>query len=79
MDQYDRGVDPEIKKYFRQIVNSVSVGSFWLLILMLFGLYFRFGIVENGLSVGNIVFYIFFLVSLVAYIYFLYKVWRKSV
>ena len=78
MDQYDMGVDPEVKKYFRQIINSFSVGMLWLMVLVLLGLVFKLGLIKNGLSWKNILFYMFFLGSLIAIIYYLYRVWKKE-
>jgi hypothetical protein len=78
MDEYNSGMDPEVKKYFRQIMNSFSVGLLWLMVVMAMGLFFRLGIIGTSLRWYNVVFYCFFVVSLAGLIYFFYRVWKKK-
>lgn len=79
MDEYDHGMDPEVKRYFRKIINSFSVGMMWLLSIATTGLFFDLGIVREGIRWYNIVFYLIALVSFMALIYYYYRVWsRKS-
>ena len=75
MDEYNHGMDPEIKRYFRKIANSFSVGLIWLLTVATAGLYFNLGIVRNGLHWYNIAFYLIALVSFIALISYFYKAW----
>lgn len=77
MDEYDRGMDPEVKRYFKQIVNSFSVGAMWMILVVMLGLFLGLGVVRRELRWYNIAFYIFFIITFAAFIYFLYKVWRK--
>lgn len=76
MDEYSRGMDPELKKHFRKIMSSFSVGLLWLLVTVTAGLFFGLAIVKNGLHWYNIGFYIFFVVTLFALIWFYYKQWK---
>jgi hypothetical protein len=78
MDEYNSGWDPEVKKYFRKIMNSFSVGLMWLLCIATMGLFFQLGIVSNGIRWYNIVFYLFALISFVALLYYFYKIWSRK-
>jgi hypothetical protein len=76
MDEYNSGWDPEVKKYFRKIMNSFSVGLMWLLCIATTGLFFQLGIVSNGIRWYNIVFYLLALVSFAGLLYYFYKTWK---
>ena len=67
------GVEPEVKSFLSKIVTSLSVGLLWLLINSTIGIGFNFAFFENKPSVGNYIFYVWFLVSL----FFLIKLYRK--
>ena len=77
MDEYNTGIDPEVKIYFRKIMKSFSVGLFWLLIMATLGLFFRLGHVQNGGHWYNWVFYGVLLLTLAALLRFFYNLWRK--
>ncbi|MFL5738671.1 MAG: hypothetical protein ACJ75B_00530 [Flavisolibacter sp.] len=78
MDEYNTGMDPEIKKYFRKILNTFSVALFWMLTMATTGLFFELGITKNGWRWYNFVFYLLFLLSLLALIRYFYKTWNKK-
>jgi hypothetical protein len=77
MDEYNRGMDPEIKRYFKKIINSFSFGALWLLVIATAGLFFRLGIAPNGMKWYNIVFYMIAGVSFIGLMYYYYKLWSK--
>jgi hypothetical protein len=77
MDEYNRGMDPEIKHYFKKIINSFSFGALWLLVIITVGMFFKLGIAANLLKWYNIVFYVIAVVSLVRLMRYYYKVWNK--
>lgn len=78
MDEYDQGMDPQVKRYFRKIINSFSVGLIWLLTMAMAGLYFRLGIVEEHIRWYNTVFFFFAFISLCALLYYFYKTWKDG-
>jgi amino acid transporter len=77
MDEYNRGMDPEIKRYFKKIINSFSYGALWLLIIATAGLFFGLGIATNGMKWYNIVFYAVAGLSFMGLIYYYYRLWNK--
>jgi hypothetical protein len=71
------GVEPEAQDFLRKIVWSVFYGIAWMMVNMTFGIYFELFFVSGRLSIGNIIFYLFFLGSLFALIRFYYRTWRQ--
>lgn len=72
----ESGWDPEVKKYFRKIMNSFALGLLWMLASMTAGLYFGLALVDNGVQWYNLVFYIFFIGSFVGLLWYYYKRWK---
>jgi hypothetical protein len=73
-----QGMEPEVRKYLRKILNSLFVGLLWLSVNVLAGLYWGWGIINGKLSMGNILFYLWFLLSLAALLWYYYKVWKSN-
>lgn len=78
MDEYNRGMDPEIKRYFKKIIHSFSLGALWLLVIATAGLFFGLGIPADGVKWYNIVFYVVAGASFVGLLYYYYKRWGKT-
>jgi hypothetical protein len=71
-------MEPELKLFFSKIIRSLSMGILWLLINMTLGIFFDFGFIHSGISLANILFYIFMLVTLYGLIWYLLKVWKEN-
>ena len=76
MDEYSRGMDPEIKKYFRKIINSFSFGLLWLLGIVTAGIFFQLAMIRDGIKWYNVIFYLAATVSLAPLIRFYLKTWK---
>ena len=76
MDEYNTGMDPEIKKYFRKIMRSFSWGALWLIGIATLGLFFQLGIFTTVIRWYNILFYFILAISLLLLIRYYYKVWK---
>lgn len=76
MDEYNSGMDPEVKKYFRKIIRSFSIGLLWLLVIATAGIYFKLGEVAYGFRWYNILFYFLSVVSFVFLLFYYYKLWK---
>lgn len=77
MDEYSSGMEPEVKKYLKKVLNSFFVGAFWLITIATAGIFFRLGFVSDGFKWYNIVFYFIAVTSLFFLIVYYYKVWNK--
>jgi hypothetical protein len=76
MDEYDQGMDPELKKYFRKILNSFGMVMLWFFFVVTAGLFFRLAIISHGIQWYNILFYILMAASLVLLLKYLYRSWK---
>lgn len=72
----ERAWDPEVTKYFRKIMNTVSVGLSWLLSAMTAGIYFR--LAYDRPVIYLIIYWVIVLVTLVLLIRYFYRTWRKG-
>ena len=72
-----QGMEPEAKKYLLKVLNSLSFGLLWLALNVLSGLYWGYAIIENKLSLSNILYFAWFVLSLFALLYGYYRIWRK--
>jgi TRAP-type C4-dicarboxylate transport system permease small subunit len=79
MDEYNSGMDPEVRRYFKKIMNSFSFGLMWLLTMATAGIYFELGFVRDGFKWYNIIFYSLCLVSFIFLIRYLYKTWKDKI
>ena len=78
MDEFERGFDPQTRRYLKQVLNTIFAGLFWLLFMAIFGLYLGWAIPFGGRFDGlNIFFYCFFLVSLAGLVWYLWRIWRS--
>jgi hypothetical protein len=69
-------MEPEVREFLKKIVQSIFLGLFWLLINMTLGIYFELLFVDGRLRLSNIIFYLFFIGSLVLLIRFYIKTWK---
>jgi hypothetical protein len=72
-----QGMEPDARKYLFKVLNSLCYGLLWLILNVLSGLYWGYGIIEKRLSVSNILFFTWFVLSLAALLYYYYRLWRK--
>lgn len=71
-------MDPEVKKYFRKIINSFSIGLLWLFVIVTSGLYFQLGLINGKFQWYNYIFYSFFLLSFLLLVRYYYKLWKED-
>lgn len=71
-------MDPDLKIFFSKIIKSLSLGILWMLLNMTFGIFFDFGFIHSGISLANILFYIFLLSTLSALIWYLIRLWKEN-
>jgi membrane protein DedA with SNARE-associated domain len=73
----ERGWDPEVKKYFRKIMNSFATGLLWMMVMVFIGLYHGWAFVDGRPDVYNIIFYVVLVISLALLIRYYYRLWKK--
>lgn len=73
------GMEPDAQEFLKRIVQTVSMGILFLLLHMTFGLYLNWAFFEGTPRIGNIIYYIVFLSSLAALIYYYLRLWKGKV
>jgi hypothetical protein len=71
----EQGWDPEVKKYFRKILNTIGYGLLWLMTVLTAGIYF--GLAYHADIIYSIVFYTGFVISFFLLVRYYYRLWKK--
>jgi len=74
MDEH--GWDPEVKKYFKKILSSFSMGLLWLLACVTAGIYYRLAYRHGQPLINVVLFYAAMTVSFIFLLRYLYKTWK---
>ena len=74
----EQGFDPDIKRYFKKIISSFSWGVLWLLGSFTAGIYFKLAFRTATPLLYTVIFYILFIISLLALLRFYYRTWKKE-
>jgi hypothetical protein len=72
------GIEPEVKRYLKKVLNSLFIGLLWLLINSTLGIYFELGFVDGKVAIGNILFYLWLVASIVLLLWYYYRTWKSS-
>jgi hypothetical protein len=72
----EQGWDPEVRKFFVKILNTISMGLIWLLAVFTAGLYF--GLATHPNIVFALSFYAGFVITLVLLVKYLLRLWRQE-
>ncbi len=73
-----RNWDPGVKKFFLKILNSVSLGLFWMMACATAGIYYKLGYFNGQPVIYNILFYAGMLGTLLLLIRYLYRNWKDE-
>jgi hypothetical protein len=69
-------MEPDIKAFLIMVLQSVATTLLWMLINMTLGIYFNLAFPEGKITVWNILFYVFFLSTLVLLLRYLRNRWK---
>lgn len=70
--------DWQLLQFFVKIIRTVFTGLFWMMINIFWGLYLGFAIPEESTPLRMFFFYTWFVLSLAAYIYYVWRLWRRK-
>lgn len=71
----EQGWDPEVKKFFLRIINTVSWGLLWLMACATAGLYFQLAY-ERGIY--TIIFYVLMAITFYLLLRYFFKIWKND-
>ncbi len=72
-------MEPGIKEFFRRLVATISLLVLWMMINLTVGIKYDCAFIEDKVRWYNIVFYCWFLISLVTLIWVCIKIWQKPI
>jgi hypothetical protein len=70
------GMETDTKEFLVRIVNTISLVLIWMFLNLIIGIYNGLAFFENDISWKNILYYIFFLSSLIMLLAHLKKRWK---
>jgi membrane protein YdbS with pleckstrin-like domain len=74
----ESGWDPDVKKFFVQILNSIAWGLIWMIAAATAGLYFELGYTNGKPLIYTIIFYVAAIGSLLLLLKYLYNIWKEK-
>lgn len=70
-------MEPEVVEFLKRISTSIFVGLLWMGINSTFGIMYDYAFVHDTITLGNILFYIWFIISLPLLLWFYVRLWKK--
>jgi hypothetical protein len=72
-------MEPGIREYLIRILNTLSLGLVWMAIDSTTGIMYGLAFVNDHITLGNVLFYIWFVLSLGAYLWWVIRIWSKPI
>lgn len=72
-------MEPGVRKYLIRIVNTLFLGLLWLALNSTIGIMYDYAFIHDTIKMGNILFYIWFVISLTAYLWYVIRLWSKPI
>lgn len=72
-------MEPGVKQYLIRILNTLALGLLWMAINSTLGIMYDLAFVHEHVTTGNILFFIWFAISLGAYLWWVIRVWSKPI
>lgn len=73
----EQGWDPEVKRFFKKIISTISYGLLWLMTVATAGIYFRLAWQDGRPLIYTILFYVAAAVSFFILLRYYYTIWKK--
>jgi hypothetical protein len=71
-------MEPKVIQYLKRIIKTISIGLLWMIINTRLGITSNYAFIEGNIKISNIFFYMWFLISLVAMLFYFYKIWKTD-
>jgi hypothetical protein len=73
----EQGWDPDVKKFFRKVINTISFGLLWLMATVTAGIYFQLAWRGDKPLIYVILFYVCAIGAFLLLLRYYYKLWNK--
>jgi hypothetical protein len=71
-------IEPETKRYLKNVMTTVFVGLFWMFANVIAGIYFELAFIQGKLNIGNIIYFAIALVSFIFLVRYFIKMWTTT-
>lgn len=71
-------MEPDVSAFLARIAKSISLVLLWMLINTLFGIKKGYFFIDEKVGAGHIIFYVWFVVSLVSLMWYIIKIWKRA-
>ncbi|CAN5272939.1 hypothetical protein BH11BAC6_BH11BAC6_14290 [soil metagenome] len=70
-------MEPEVRAFLQRISYSLGIGLLWMILNTAAGIRFDLAFIHGSISTGNIIFYIWFVISTVLMLWLYVRLWKK--
>ena len=71
-------MEPEVVAFLKRVALCIFLVFFWLAVTVIVGLKFDLAFVNNHVSLGNILFYLWMTASFVIMILYFIRLWKNT-
>ena len=72
-------MEPGVRQYLIRILNTLCFGLLWMALNMTPGIMYDLAFIHERVRLGNVLFYIWFVISLTAFLWWVIHTWRKPI
>ncbi|MBS1730551.1 MAG: hypothetical protein JSS67_07205 [Bacteroidetes bacterium] len=70
-------MEPEMRAFFIRIVNTMLIIIVWMILNATIGIMLQWGFIYDRISLGNIIFYLWLIASLLFSIWKIKNIWKE--
>ena len=72
-------MEPGVREYLIRILNTLSLALVWMAIDSTAGIMYNLAFIKDHITLGNVLFYIWFVASLAAYLWWVIRLWSRPI
>lgn len=72
-------MEPEVLEFLKRVAKSIGIVLLWLAINTVAAIKGDHGFIKESITTGNLVFYVWVIISVVLLVYLLRRLWNKPV
>jgi len=70
-------MEPEIREFLLRVSKTVFMGLLWMVVNSTIGIMFDLAFIHERISIFNIIFYVWFLITLAFLLWYYVRLWKK--
>ena len=71
-------MEPAVAAFLKRILTTIGIVLFWMGVNSTFGIMLGYAYVEEKIKIGNVIFYLWLVLSLPAVFWYLKKLWAEQ-